>query len=152
MSLTAMADYWPIYAVEVALFAAIVVVLLRRPSGQRAPRSFMGITLLIGAVAVLVAIPSMLTLQSAPAGIFLVKNNTAEPLRCRHRVGPSAWSRHQLLEPGAEFHRRGSDGLLQLTCDPPVKRVVYALRPGERYSLLRAADGAVELRRIAVGE
>jgi hypothetical protein len=38
-----------------------------------------------------------------------------------------------------------------LFCDPPVRRVTYLLRAGERHSLLRSDDGAIELRAITTG-
>jgi hypothetical protein len=87
-----------------------------------------------------------------PDGVFFVENATNEELRCRHRVGGSAWSGYRTLAPGAEFSltRRIGMGRVRFFCDPPVARVSYTLAAGKRLALLRTADGTVELREIAV--
>ena len=87
--------------------------------------------------------------QAIPAGVFLVKNNSDRTLHCRYRVDEGEWLKYFKFRPGAEFTLPHSAGMLvYFFCDPPVKRVSYRIRPGERYSILPADDGGLELRDI----
>jgi len=100
--------------------------------------------------AALVAAPAAARPQAVPGSAFLVKNNSAATLNCRYRVDEGPWLKYFAFKSGAEFSLRQPPGVRAVFffCDPPVKRVSYRLHPGERYSLLPAADGGLELRDI----
>ena len=97
--------------------------------------------------------PSCALPQAVDGGSFFAKNNSQQTLRCRHRVDQGKWERYFRLRPGAEFLLRSRPGMqtVYLFCDPPVKRVSYALALGKRYSILRGEGGVLELREITVG-
>lgn len=91
--------------------------------------------------------------QAVGGGLYMVKNNSSERLKCRYRVDDGEWGPSFRMRRGAEFSLRQPPGTsgLAFFCERPAKRVSYLLRPGERYSLLRADDGAIELRAITAG-
>jgi hypothetical protein len=101
------------------------------------------------AAALAVAQVAQFPVPSLVLSHYFVTNNTSQALRCRYRVGEGAWSAYFRLGPGAEFHR-GETGFrpVYFFCNPPVERATYRLAPGQRYSLLRAADRTIALREI----
>lgn len=107
----------------------------------------------LGLAAAALLVPASALPQAVAVGAFMAKNNTREQLRCRYRIDDNAWGKYFRLRPGAELRldRRPGMELVYLFCDPPVRRATYVLRPGERHSLLRADDGAIELRAITTG-
>jgi len=101
----------------------------------------------------LLATPAPGGSQALPDGDYFVKNNSSERLRCRYKVGEGRWRSAFTFRPGAEFKlawRPDRDEVL-FFCEPPARRVSYRLAPGKRLSLLRADDGAIELREITAG-
>lgn len=90
--------------------------------------------------------------QAVNGGSYFAKNNSQQSLRCRYRVDEGEWGRYFRLRPGAEFSLRSQPGMetVYFFCDPPVKRVSYALTLGKRYSILRGEGGLLELREIAI--
>ena len=109
-------------------------------------RRLLGLAL---SAAALVA-PSCALPQAVGGGYFFVKNNTDERLRCRYRIDDGAWRPYFRFNRGSEFRldRRPGMTTVYFFCDPPVRRVTYVLRSGERQSLLRAADQSIEMRNI----
>lgn len=85
-----------------------------------------------------------------PAQVYLIKNNTDDPIRCAVWTPAQQWSAWTVLPPAAEFDALGEKGEpVHLFCGPPVEASVYRLVKGARYSLLRSAPGgAVALRRV----
>ena len=88
--------------------------------------------------------------QALPDGDYFVKNNSNERLRCRYKIGDQRWRGSFLFRPGAEFKLawRPDRQRVLFFCEPPARRVSYRLAQGRRHSLLRADDGAIDLREI----
>jgi hypothetical protein len=109
--------------------------------------------LVLGLAAAALLAPASALPQAVGGGVFTAKNNSSAQLRCRYRIDDQAWGKYFRLRPGAELQldRRPGMEVVYLFCDPPVRRVTYLLRAGERHSLLRADDGAIELRSITTG-
>jgi hypothetical protein len=89
--------------------------------------------------------------EAVVPGVFLVKNNTSEPLRCRYRMAGFGWSKPFRLRPGAQFERPAAPfTTLRFFCERPAERRTYVIRAGGRHSMLRAADGSIVMREIDV--
>ena len=91
--------------------------------------------------------------QAVTGDSYFAKNNSQRTLHCRYRVDEGEWGRYFRFRPGAEFLVRREPGMetVYFFCDPPVKRVSYALTRGKRYSILPGEGGLLELREIAIG-
>lgn len=74
---------------------------------------------------------------------FLVKNNSSMTLRCSAKERTKPWKPFVTLAPGEEWFDpfTGAESLY-LFCARPARPVVYHLKPGERYSLLRVKGGS----------
>jgi hypothetical protein len=80
-----------------------------------------------------------------PIGYQFVINNTAQPQTCAFRQPNGSWSAWFVLPPGANWRRDNLGVTIFFQCRPPVRQQQYTVAGGRRYSLLRAAGGAVQL-------
>lgn len=102
--------------------------------------------LMLGAM-LLLATPAYAPL--IPASVFLVKNNTAEALRCSTWTPTRDWSAWHTLLPGGEITARDTGDEMHLFCSPPAEAKVWRLGKGNRYSLLRETPSSpIRVRRI----
>lgn len=93
----------------------------------------------------LAALPSC----ALPKGQFVVINNTNQALDCAYKPpGDGARWKGWTRVPAAGNWRFASPAEVSVQCAAPVKRRIYELEPGERYSLVRARDGSVDLVRV----
>lgn len=84
---------------------------------------------------------------------FVVINNTNAPLTCA-KNGGSGWGDWFTIASGAEWNDIDFDigASAKFQCRPPVRGLSYTIVAGKRYSLLRAADGGVDLVEVTAGE
>lgn len=87
-----------------------------------------------------------------PASTFLVINNTSLSLRCAWRASgiKVPWSAWFAIPSGANWQIQAG-GNIVFQCAPPVRQTIYFMQPGARYSLLRIADGSVDLIHVTKG-
>jgi len=110
----------------------------------------LGLALAVAAV----GMPGIAQPQAVVVGDYFVKNNSGSALRCTFRRGREGeWQPYVTLPPAEEFAVRQFDDneRLYFFCSAPMRRAVFRLQAGERYSLLAREDGEVRLFRIDPG-
>jgi hypothetical protein len=90
--------------------------------------------------------------EDNPGSAYIVINNTNLRLSCAYRWAGAGQPWHGWFQiPSAGNWRLPADRELSFQCASPVRRRIYPLKLGARYSLLRATDGAVDLVRVTAG-
>jgi hypothetical protein len=92
----------------------------------------------------------VLQAQAIPAFRYSVANNTALLLSCQLRIGEGAFE-PLMIEPGGEWADPAPTRatVAQISCQLPVKQVVFPVLPGKRYRFLRQKPNAlIKLRKV----
>jgi hypothetical protein len=87
--------------------------------------------------------------QTVPQFRYSVTNNTALPLTCQMRTDGSPFE-PVTFQPGAEWNNvaPAKDAIVRISCQLPVKQVLYPVIPGQRYRFLRRnANARIKLHR-----
>jgi hypothetical protein len=93
------------------------------------------------------------TTGRGPASVghhFFVKNNSSAELKCNHRSASETWQGWRALSPGEEWTSDGADELHYFSCSSPAEAMVYRIRPGRRYSLLRQPPGSAVIKLVEI--
>ena len=82
--------------------------------------------------------------------LFFVKNNSSASLSCRTRGDSGQWDSPMALAPVDQWQESAASRFMYLSCSPPAEQVVYRLKPGRRYSLLRQPPGGPVVKLIEI--
>jgi len=82
--------------------------------------------------------------------LFLVINNTRQPLLCSSRAPDGQWQPWFEVQSAANWEGTSASKKIFFQCRPPVAQVSYPLKPGKRYSLLPHGD-SVKLIEVVPG-
>lgn len=86
-----------------------------------------------------------------PDGSYYVKNALGTDVRCAIRLNQTGWSTWFILKANGQLSRasQAPGEILRLFCNPPVERMAYVLKTGERYALLPDPGHPAHIVRVA---
>lgn len=86
-----------------------------------------------------------------PNGSYFVKNSLSTDVRCAIRLNQAGWSPWFTLKANAQLTRfaKARGETLRFQCAPPVEKMAYVLKTGERYAVLPNPGNPAHLVRVA---